>query len=368
MTVAERANRDRRTWRQRARAIAMYVAIFAVAGTVAFAAILLYRQLSIPLADQITTHPVFSSRPTAVPVWVDPVGLEVEALFGLRLVPLVAAVGLWAGSIGAVALAAGLAWWWWSDKSTSARLPPLSRLGYLVVYALVTTGPLYVLVPWLRDLGSAISEPELGLLIGLAIVATALWAGAILVVTALDSTLFGRSTSLWSMPPSRLQHVVIYAGAVVAALLVFALGFLSTPRFDQISWVGLAGALGIVAIVVVSGQLFVAPVTIVRDGRGPIEAIRWSNASIADSGAMGEAILSVFSLSVFVRGAAHLTTVPADPIVGLALATIAGTAVVGSIHALQMASVYRTITEDSNAAESITDSARPGTAPARDAR
>ena len=341
MTTADRTSRARRTWRQRTGTAGIYATVFAVVGALVFAAILLYRRLSIPLADQITPHPILSSRPTTVPVWVDPVGLEVEALFGLRLVPLVAAVGLWVGSILVVALAAGLAWWW-ADESTSAPLPPVSRLGSLAVYALVTTGPLYVLVPWLQGLGSTISTDEISLLIGVSIVAAALWIGAVLVIASVSVRL-GRDTSLWSIPLSRFEYMALYAGAVVVALLILAVGSWSTPRLDQVSWVGIGGAFGIVALFGIAGRLFVAPVAIIRDGRGPIDAARWSNESIADSGKTGEAVLFAFWVALFVRLAAHLSTVPSDPVAGLGLATVLGTAAVGSIHALKIASLYRDV-------------------------
>jgi|GEM_PF-2744977 len=345
--------RKRRTWRQRTGAVAVYTAIFTVVGTLSFGAILAYRRLSIPLADRISTNPILSVRPTMVPVWVDPVILEPAALFGLYPIPLVAAIGLWVGPVIAVTLGAGLVWWW-SDPNTSARLPPLSRLGYLVGYAFVTVGVVHVLTPPLRELGTEISETELTLLIGVLIVATLLWIGIILAI-ALVSVWRGKDASLWSMPLSRFEYAAIYAGAIVVALLAMALGSWSTPRLEQVSWVGIAGALGIVAVVVVAGRLFVAPVTIIRDGRGPIEAIRWSNSSIANSGMTTRTVLIVFWVGVFVRWAAHLTTVASNPVVGLALATVVGTALVGSLHALLMVYVYRDVQRDVTSRSSITE-------------
>ncbi|MCU4716582.1 hypothetical protein [Halapricum hydrolyticum] len=336
--------------------VAIYAAVFAAVGALSFGTILAYRWLSIPLADRISVNFALSVRPTTIPVWVDPVGLVVGALFGLRPVPLVAAVGLWAGSIVGVALAAGLAWWW-TDEGVSARMPPFSRLGYLVGYALLTTGPLYALVPWLRDLGTEVTETELALLIGVLIVATLLWIGAILVI-ALVSVGVGRDTSLWSMPLSRFEYAAIYAGAVVVALLVIALGSWSTPRLDQVSWTGIAGMFGIVAIVVVAGRLFVAPVTIIRDGRGPIEAIRWSNESIADRRLTGNTAVFVFVVAFLVRLNAYFVTVPSDPVAGLALATVVGTAAVGLIHASEMESVYRIVQEEPRYRPSLTDFGR----------
>lgn len=353
MTTAARSRRERRTWRQRASTAATYALVFAVVGVLAFGAILAYRQLSIPLADRIASSPILSVRPTTVPVWVDPVGLEGGALFGLRPVPLVAAVGLSVGPAVAVALAAGLGWWW-TDRSSSGRLPPLARLGYLVGYAFVTTGPLYVLVPWLRDLESRIAQPELALLIGVAIIATGLWVGIVLVI-AVASIQWGKAASLWSMPLSQFERAAIFAGTVVLALLVLAFGSWSTPRFGQVSWVGIAGVIGIVATILIAGRLFVAPVTIIRDGRGPIEAIRWSNESIADSGTTWKAVLIVFWVGVLVRWAATLATFPSDPVVGLALATVVGTALVGSLHAMAMARIYRDVQQHSTTDLSITD-------------
>ena len=354
--MASHTPRKRRTWRQRTGTVAVYTAIFTVVGTLSFGAILAYRRLSIPLADRISTNPILSVRPTMVPVWVDPVILEPAALFGLYPIPLVAAIGLWVGSVIAVTLGAGLAWWW-TDPNTSARLPPLSRLGYLVGYAFVTVAIVHVLAPPLRELGTEVSEAELTLLIGVPIIATLLWIGVTLGILAISlvSVRRGTDASLWSMSLSRFEYVAIYAGAIVVALLAMALGSWSTPRLAQVSWVGIAGVLGIVAVVVVAGRLFVAPVTIIRDGRGPIEAIRWSNTSIANSGMTTRTVLIVFWVGVFVRWAAHLTTVASNPVVGLALATVVGTALVGSLHALLMAYVYRDVQRDVTSRSSITE-------------
>ncbi|QGN06383.1 hypothetical protein Hrd1104_03110 [Halorhabdus sp. CBA1104] len=232
----------------------IYPGVFAIAGAVAVASVVGYRQLSVPLADLTRLSPLSLVRVPGMPHWVDPATLDPAAVGGLDPLVLLGALGLWCGTTLSITVAAGLVWWWRAQTQTTRRLP-FSRFGYLCLYGVVLAG--------LTD------------------------------------------------------------------LLSWEIAGLGTLR-----WIVLAATL------VVLGRLFVAPVTIVRDGRRPLAAIRWSNERVSDHGLTRWTAPAVGLLGALGHFTARLSTIPSDPFLGLVLATVIGTAILGLGHALAMDLVY----------------------------
>jgi len=236
---------------------------FIFVGASAFAAIYAIRRLSVPLADVAYQHrlPYFQFPITLFPHWVEPVTLQPEALFHLKLTVLIPAVMIWLTVIVVIAIASGAIWLWASDTIGEGQLFDGSRNTW-----------------W-----------QLGCLSLFAIVVVAVTAG---------TALLSRHPALW----------------IVRTLL----------------------------LAVVFARVFVAPVAIVLDGRGPIEAIRWSNRAVGDAG--GTVTVAVLvSLLAFVR---YLATVPVSLLGGkivLAVTVIIGTALVGTLHALAMLYIYERV-------------------------
>jgi len=121
-------------------------------------------------------------------------------------------------------------------------------------------------------------------------------------------------------------------------------GLIVTGLTDLFSWEiagrGIIGWIALAVGFVVLGRLFVAPVTIVRDGRRPLAAIRWSNEQIAVHGLTRWTAPAVGLFGVFSHFGARLSTILADPFLGLVLSTVLGTGVVGLGHALAMDLAY----------------------------
>jgi hypothetical protein len=147
-------------------------------------------------------------------------------------------------------------------------------------------------------------------------------------------------------PLSRLGWLVAY-GVGVVVLTVFGSDLLvdSLP----VDWAGLEWGWTLV-LALVAGRLFVAPVAIVRDGRRPLEAIRWSIRSLAGL----RWTVRCTGLVLLLAFASRVVTAPfgalGGGLVGLALTVVVGTALVGSAHAYAMAFVYELVDGDRVAA------------------
>ncbi|WP_181686686.1 hypothetical protein [Halorhabdus salina] len=161
-----------------------------------------------------------------------------------------------------------------------------------------------------------------------------LWSGAVLSITVAAGLVWwwlAQTQTARRFPLTRFGYLCLY-GVVLTAL---------TDLFSwEIAGTGIVGWIALVAVLVVLGRLFVAPVTIVRDGRGPLAAIRWSNEQIGHHGLTRWTAPAVGLLGVLGHFAARLSTVPSDPFLGLVLSTVLGTAILGLGHALAMDLVY----------------------------
>ncbi|QCC49991.1 hypothetical protein [Halapricum salinum] len=137
-------------------------------------------------------------------------------------------------------------------------------------------------------------------------------------------------------PLSRLGWLVAY-GLAAVVLTVFGSDLLvgSLPA----DWAGLEWGWTLL-LALVAGRLFVAPVAIVRDGRRPLDAVRWSIRSLAGV----RWTVRCTGLVLLLAFASRVVTAPfgalGGGLVGLALTVAVGTALVGSAHAYAMAFVY----------------------------
>ena len=143
MTPAPDSSTDPRPTLQSTIASALWTALgFVTVGLVFVFSVDALGRLGIPL-DDTAGRPAFGWV-SLLPHWLDPVALRPDALLGLRVPHLLAAVLLWLAPVCSVAVAAGL-FWWWRDDSTTGTVPPLYRLGWLCLLAVCVQLSLTVL-------------------------------------------------------------------------------------------------------------------------------------------------------------------------------------------------------------------------------
>jgi len=166
-----------------------------------------------------------------------------------------------------------------------------------------------------------------------------LWTGAVVVMALASGFIWwhlegdeqssGRITALgrrfgWTS--------VLAVGAIVVTVGTTDLLYrLSVPR-----------VLGEFVLAVAFGRAFVAPVTIITDGRGPIEAIRWSNRAIGDAGKTSTTVGIVLVVAFFRYFSTVLSGIFGSWGV-LAFSVIAGTALLGTVHAFAMLYIYNQV-------------------------
>lgn len=162
------------------------------------------------------------------------------------------------------------------------------------------------------------------------------------IVTAAGLFWWGLDRDSGVVPPlSRLGWLAGY-GVGAVALTVFGTDLVvdSLPA----DWAGLEWG-WVLVLALVAGRVFVAPVTIVRDGRRPLAAIRWSVRSLGGVRWTVRCTGLVLGLAF----ASRLVTAPfgafGGGLVGLSLTVVVGTALVGSAHAYAMAFVYRLVSD-----------------------
>jgi len=166
----------------------------------------------------------------------------------------------------------------------------------------------------------------------------------------------GSDTSGFVPPVPRLGWLM----GVICVLSLAPLGFNYVVGTDPIWFLkefylfeylgigpGAVELLCILPIALIVGQLFVAPVTMILDGRRPIAAIQWSIRSIYGAGAMELATILVLSLAF----GWYIVPVPFDVIkVGFEGTVLAGTAVMGAAHTVAMLLLYNIVDDDQTAA------------------
>jgi hypothetical protein len=164
--------------------------------------------------------------------------------------------------------------------------------------------------------------------------AVGMWTVSVVAVTVASGLVFqslDRDTQTLVPPVDRVFWLVAYAVG-----LAVALGALE----PLLRGVTLPVVLGTLALVVVLARLFVTPVTIVRDGRGPFEAIRWSNDAVGAASATPAMVLGVVGFALAYRlmilFAGFLFSAETTVLVSLVL----GTALVGTVHAGTMVWAY----------------------------
>jgi hypothetical protein len=205
--------------------------------------------------------------------------------------------------------------------------PAFPYLSFPISFAPTWVEPVTLRLPALQGL----KPSYLVTTIGLWVVATV----AVTVAAGLLWWAFGRESGV--LPPfSRLGWLTAYgvAAVVSTSLAVELVAGLIPPAWTAMEW---GGGLG---LALVAGRLFVAPVTIVLDGRRPLSAIRFSVRSLGGV----RWTLAATGLVLALAFARHLVTAPFGAFgggrLGLSLTIVVGTAIVGSAHAFAMYFVY----------------------------
>jgi len=173
------------------------------------------------------------------------------------------------------------------------------------------------------------------------VVTVGLWLLAVLtVVTAAGLFWWSLDRESGAVPPLSSMGWLVGYGVGAVVLTVFG-GDLAVDSLPA-NLAGLEWAWTLV-LALIAGRLFVAPVSIVLDGRRPLDAIHWSVRSL---GGLRWTVRTT-GLVLVLAYARRVVTAPfgvfGGGLVGLGATVVVGTALVGSVHAYAMLFVYNLV-------------------------
>lgn len=169
--------------------------------------------------------------------------------------------------------------------------------------------------------------------------AVGLWALALLAVTVAAAVVWWWTSedANGTLPPlTRLVRLGSFA--LIAAGAAFAVEDL-VAGYGVLTW----GTMLLVAFA--AARLWLAPVAVVLDGRGPLAAVRWSDAAVAETSGTLPALGLVVGIAALRYATVFLSGFLPAPTVAAPLVTVVGTTVFGWLHAASMRWLYGSVIE-----------------------